>query len=162
MLRSIESTEPAKFIAVNNTTKCIEIIWHNYYGIMERYGTLCPLQCLSIGTYKTHPWTFIDRITGEKMQVLDPMGCRTFDYLPLSALEVKKKYGRDVQLPVLIHSPMLTLSRLSLHAVLSCLKNINDIERLDLPNGLIEDLRTLHQDKQKLFAQVSPSFQVFQ
>lgn len=154
MLRSLDSTDRSYIRFENKTKKCIEIIWVDYKGVMVKYGTLCPEQYLAIDTFKTHPWMFIDPITGEKMLV----GSKTVFYPP-SIREVKERFGRDLRIPVLIHLPLFTLRRISLHAVLSCLNNIDDVDRLGLPNELQRDLKKLNQDKEKLLAQVSFSFQ---
>lgn len=154
MLRSIDSTDRSFIRFENKTEKCIEIIWIDYNGVMVKYGTLCPEQYLAIDTFKTHPWMFIDRVTGEKMLV----GSKSLFYPP-SVREVEKRFGRALRIPVSIHMPLLPLRRISLHVVLNCLNTIGDVKRLGLPFELQRDLEKLNEDKESLLAQVSFSIQ---
>lgn len=51
----------------DSSDRYIDFFWIDYQCNEVYYGTLAPGESLSIVTYKTHPWLFRDRATGEQV-----------------------------------------------------------------------------------------------
>lgn len=155
MLRSIDHIDPSYVRFENKTKRNIDVVWLDYNGVMVKYGTLCPEQYLDVDTFKTHPWIFIDRLSGEKMVVRS----KTV-FFPVSMREIQERLRitGNFRIPILIQLPLFSLRQTCLHVLLSCLRDINDVENLGLPTNITEDLKKLNQDKESILAQVSFRF----
>lgn len=155
-LRSRSSTEPAFARFVNKTHRWIDVIWINYIGGMEKYGTLSPNQFLDVNTYKSHPWIFVDRFSGERMMAESKTVyyAQSFNDFCLMYPDIAADLRdiRAVRRQVFIHLPLFTLCETSSHVVLNSLRNISDIELLELPFNLRNDLRVLGVNKETLRA----------
>ncbi|KAK6633140.1 hypothetical protein RUM43_012884 [Polyplax serrata] len=150
-IRSVNYTESAYVQFQNKTNRKVDILWVNYVGDLKKYGTLQPHESVNVDTYKTHPWIFIDPETGVKMKV----GASTIFY-PISNAEVVQRLRlntqRTIRIPIPIRLPLFTLQQISLHSVFSMIKDINDIENLELPLILKQEILKFHQEKNEIIS----------
>lgn len=68
-IKSDRSELPAFVIFENTTQRQVDVYWVDYTSQLVRYRTLIPGDKLIINTFKTHPWVFLDKSSGERMCV---------------------------------------------------------------------------------------------
>lgn len=68
-IRSFESNIKAYVTFENVTNRNIAIYWVDYNSLLVHYRTLSPSEKMFLTTFKTHPWTFFDADSGERMCV---------------------------------------------------------------------------------------------
>lgn len=136
-VRSTESLHRAFISFSNCTNRNVNIYWMNYNAVPIHYTKLRPLDTTIVNTYQTHPWIFCDEITGERLQVNfnnvfwpQPWYLRNID---LNSMTIKREV-------IEIHFPLRTLKMNALWKVFSLIKCKGDIEQLELPQSLENDL----------------------
>ena len=151
-IRSINNIDSAFVQFQNKTNRKIDVLWINYAGGLKKYGSLQPYETLNVDTYKTHPWIFVDPTTGIKMKV----GSGTVFY-PLSNTEVirilRLNADQVIRIPIPIRLPVFSLLQITSQIVLSLLKNTSDIDNLQLPLVLKQEILKLNEEKNKIVSQ---------
>lgn len=68
-IKSDRSVARAFVIFENTTEREVDVYWVDYTSQLVRYRTLSSDDKLKINTFKTHPWVFLDKQSGERMCV---------------------------------------------------------------------------------------------
>lgn len=134
-LRSIESLEPVHMVIHNNTRRFVDVYWISYDSRLVRYKTLRAQDSLTVNTFKSHPWIFRDYSTGVPMHV---------DHKEVLWPIVQAE--TDQERPchrVNIHFPMQSLRTISLWSLVLPVRNLNEIEKMEIPATLRYDLEML-------------------
>lgn len=134
-LRSQEFNAPARLSIKNMTQRPVDVLWINYEAKLVRYRLLRSGDEVQINTFKTHPWIFRDYLTGLLMHTNHK------EVLWPEAATAK----RPIQ-HVYIHFPLQSLKTIALWATVLRVRNINEIEHMEIP-------QTLRTDLEKLFRQ---------
>ncbi|KAJ6642261.1 Protein Vhl [Pseudolycoriella hygida] len=128
-LRSIRSV-PSRLYIENGTECTVDLYWIDYDSKLTKIATLNPNSGTPINTYSMHPWIFIDRSTGQLLQVRNE-----------SVLFGKPIYAQREK--VYIHLPMKSLQDLALLCLLNSLESVDAVDELEIPEILKRDLRTV-------------------
>ncbi|GJQ76451.1 Vhl [Trypoxylus dichotomus] len=142
-LRSGRSLEKVYVKFLNLTDRVVEIVWINYSGLYERYTLLRGRQHIDINTYKFHPWIALDVYTKDRMH-LDS----NYIYQPIPWKEYCENNGKlypiippERRILVRITLPVYSLRYWTLLRIRDLLKNPEDVDKLELPQLLISDLK---------------------
>lgn len=138
-LRSEHSQTQVYVRFVNLTNRNVDIIWVDFTGNFIKYKTFSRYQFLDINTFTGHPWIFWDKnkdnmcVDGKDIFYPTPTICPT-----------TKKLARKC---VGVHLPLYSLKTRALLAVRDYLKDGANLQGLDLPRVLLQDLKVLLEDR---------------
>jgi len=138
-VRSMESEIRAFVRFINCSERLVEVHWVNYEGHNVHYTNLKPGKHVTINTFKTHPWIFLDPKTGERLQVAHQDVFQPdawFKYINSvrnGAVSVGRQEAR-------IHIKLKSLRELALWRILFLLDSKDDIYTLEIPKTLKADL----------------------
>lgn len=152
VLRSSHSIYNAFILFVNKTQRTVGVYWVDYEGKFLRYITLRPDAHTLINTYSTHPWIFKDFYTGERMQTNhnDVYWPKPFInnngniFNRVRSLPIQLQYLNREE--VYIHFPLRTLRLNALWVVVKNIKSFENINKLDIPNILKNDLKSIFKE----------------
>ncbi|XP_062556452.1 protein Vhl [Armigeres subalbatus] len=135
-----EHAEIRSFVLFKNyTERTVDIYWVNYSSKFIHYSALAPAAQVPVNTYVTHPWVFIDKLTGERMLVNGkPV------YYPEPWYTNIDGNGKLNRIEVRIHYPLRSLKDICTWRVFSSLQDKHSFIGLDIPKTLIEDLRSCY------------------
>ena len=68
-LKSATCRDKSFLSFINQTKRHVDCVWFNYQGQPKLYKTLRPQEKFDIDTYESHPWTFYDADTTERLVV---------------------------------------------------------------------------------------------
>lgn len=143
--RSVASQQQAYVRFFNKTERPVELVWINYFGEYKKYRILRKDEYLDINTFKTHPWLALDNITKERLHI-----DKSFVYHPRTSREILEERRPGVQIPEnyelrvksYITIPLYSLRYRTLLEISNCLQEPNDVDSLELPEGLAQDLKS--------------------
>ncbi|EAT47771.1 AAEL001105-PB [Aedes aegypti] len=117
-----EHAEIRSFVLFKNyTERTVDIYW------------------VPVNTYVTHPWVFIDRLTGERMLVNGkPV------YYPEPWYTNIDANGKLNRIEVRIHYPLRSLKGICTWKVFSLMQQKHNFLELDIPKTLVADLRSCY------------------
>lgn len=135
-LKSIESLEPVRLLIKNNTRRFVDIYWIGYDSGLKRYKTIRAQETWEINTFKSHPWMFRDYMTGIIMHV---------DHKEILWPKVQNTGPNDEQQchQVFIHLPLQNLKTIALWSLISQVRSVSDINRMQIPTTLRNELELL-------------------
>ncbi|XP_055637225.1 protein Vhl [Toxorhynchites rutilus septentrionalis] len=138
-LRSVHAEIRSFVLFRNFTQRSVDIYWVNYSSKFIHYSALEPTAQVAVNTYVTHPWVFIDKMTGERMMVNhEPV------YYPVpwyNNIDASGKLGRT---NVQIHFPLRSLRDICAWKIIASLRDKESFVQLELPKVLLEDLRACY------------------
>lgn len=127
--RSLNSLEKCYIRFVNLTNRTIDVIWIDYTGRYIQYKRLNPRVYLDIDTFKTHPWIAIDSNTKDRLHINGEVV-----YYPHG-------YQQNSRIMIMVTIPLYCLRYRALLKVRSFFKNPEEVERLDMPRVIVDDLK---------------------
>ncbi|XP_055702803.1 von Hippel-Lindau-like protein [Phlebotomus papatasi] len=149
-LRSKESTHRAFVLFHNTTRRQVELFWMDYQGKPVSYGILQADEKRKIDTFCTHPWSFVDPITQEKLMVDGKLiYYPTVWYegaIDLVKMTIRRKVAR-------IHHGVRTLKEIALEMVAMQLPDVYQAQDLELPQDLVQEVQRVHKE---LFQRIKP------
>ncbi|KAJ3665696.1 hypothetical protein Zmor_001182 [Zophobas morio] len=143
-IRSVRNTDKAYVRFVNCTQRTVELIWANFTGKNIVYQVLEQGQFVDVNTFKKHPWIVLDKVTKDRLHIEGQ-----FVYYPKTAKEYlherfpTRQFPPDfnVRVQATITLPVYSLKYRCMLAIRNRCKLPKDVERLELPIGIIEDLK---------------------
>lgn len=146
LLRSLRSEEKAYVRFINKTDRVVEIIWLNFNGKYVRYRILGKDHYVDVNTYKNHPWIASDYNTKDRLHIE-----KEFVYNPKTTREYLQERYPDKRIPdnyetrirANITLPLYSLKYRSLMEVKNFFRNVEDVDKLDLPQLLAGDLKKI-------------------
>lgn len=127
--RSLNSLEKCYIRFVNLTNRTIDVIWIDYSGKYINYKSLNPRVYFDSNTFKTHPWIAIDSNTKDRLHINgEPV------YYPHS-------YQLNSRIMIMVTIPLYCLRYRALLKVRSFFKNPEEVEELDMPRVIVDDLK---------------------
>lgn len=165
MLRSKESNIRSFVKFINLTERHVDVFWMNFHGKKISFSTLTPGSHCSvskmsrlrdfvqvfrhfkffnpqINTYVTHPWIFNCAETGESLKVNQNFVFYPepwFRFITNSENGVVSVGRQEIE----IHYPLKSLKNICMWKILFLVKTTNDINNLDIPNSLQNELTQL-------------------
>lgn len=127
--RSLNSLEKCHIRFVNLTNRNVDVIWIDYTGKYVKYQSLGRRVYFDIDTFKTHPWIAIDSNTEDRLHINGE-----YIYYP-------QFYQRNSRIMITVTLPLYSLRHGALLKVRSFFKNAEDVDELDLPGVIVEDLK---------------------
>lgn len=146
--RSLDCSVSVRIRLVNITNRDLDIMWLNYLGAYVKYATLPRRGFLDLNTYETHPWIACDQ-KGKNRMLID----KKFIFMPKSLKgDIPDRYRHipHEHVPpriVYITIPLYTLRYRALLSVRSNLRSEADIESLDLPTEINDDLKLMYMEE---------------
>ncbi|KAJ8925368.1 hypothetical protein NQ315_009198 [Exocentrus adspersus] len=143
---SLRSEDKAYVRFINKTDRMVELIWLNFNGKYVRYQILEKDHFVDVNTYKTHPWIALDVKTKDRLHIE-----KAFIYHPKTSKEYLQEKYPDQEIPenyearirASITLPLYSLKYRSLIEVRDYFRNAEDVDQLDLPKSLAEDLKRI-------------------
>lgn len=143
--RSLLAEERSFIRFINKTKREVNVHWWNYEGLPVKYSTLKPGAYYDADTYVTHPWTFEDRESRDRLVVNNQ-----HVFFPPSWPTVVRDmrldpehYSQPHRLPAVITIPVFSLRERCLQVVRDYLDLPEKVERLSelqLPKSVEDDL----------------------
>lgn len=148
-VKSVKSEERVYIRFINRTEREVDVFWISFEGLPVRYTTLEPDAHYDITTYVTHPWTFVDSKSKDKLVVNEQ-----HVFFPPSWLKLfRAKFPdspvniRPHRLVVMITLPVYSLRERCLQVVRDSLNvtliNSERLDELQLPKSVLDDLMIL-------------------
>ncbi|KAL3288426.1 hypothetical protein HHI36_002872 [Cryptolaemus montrouzieri] len=148
-LRSINANadRPRSYVRFHNLTKRnVDIIWINFTGEYVCYMSLSSGEAININTFKNHPWIAFDHDTKDRMHLE-----KKFVYQPQTSKEYFEEHypnhrfrdGTETRIVVKITLPVYSLRYCTLLFLKNYFNQPEDVDRLDLPGPLLDDLKKL-------------------
>lgn len=155
-LKSLVSDETSYARFYNSTQRIVNVIWLNFSGEPVKYSTLHPKQYVDINTYVNHLWIIQDERTGDRLlankeyvfNVQSWEKLQKNQVLPKRLLQTSEYLNRRARLIVIIHLPLYTLRDCAMLAVRNCIKSLDDVKQLELPNTISDELYNMVLKKQ--------------
>ncbi|KAL2102206.1 hypothetical protein ACEWY4_001374 [Coilia grayii] len=127
-LRSLNSDIPSYVTFVNRTSRLATAWWLDFSGHPVSYGDIQPNGELKMNTYQTHPWVFRATengaaLTANQQEVFYPPLTEYQEYISVN-----------------IRAPVYSLRECCLMVVRSLVKSQQDLNTLDIPQTLKQDL----------------------
>lgn len=147
-MRSIQNQERVLVKFWNLSKRKAAAIWLDYRGNPIPYKILEPNEGYDVTTYVSHPWIFIDSLTGDRL-----MANNKFVFYPERWTETKKRLPQEhshlTQIRILIDImlPLYSLRDLSLQAVRDSVETKETISQLEVPVSIKTDLLRLFEKK---------------
>lgn len=150
LVRSENSQTPVLLKFWNLTGRKINLMWVNYTGQYTKYQDLEPLESYDIKTYKTHPWLAFDAETCDRMHI-----DKQFVYYPKTWREflvergLSRRYREGIELRIVVPVtlPVYCLRHIALLKIRDILNKPEDVDLLELPEQLSNDLKKIIQVK---------------
>jgi len=145
-LRSEKCEKKCYVQFVNQSDRCIEVVWINYSGNEELYRILLPKEKYDMNTFVTHPWIFRDHLTHQPLtvnssNVFHPRQSVIRVDVPQDPnLANPVVHYRLVRAEVQIRIPVYSLKELCIYTVRKVVQNESSIRLLELPQSLREEL----------------------
>ncbi|XP_041971582.1 von Hippel-Lindau disease tumor suppressor [Aricia agestis] len=133
LVRSTESTRRAFFRFRNKTTRVIDVWWRDYGGSKCHYKRIPPGRFCDMNSFTTHPWEFTDAATGERYVINNQPIFRAPPELG----------GMDYRTNWNITIGMRTLRKTAMLAINNFLRDVDDINVLEIPRRLAEELQAV-------------------
>ena len=141
-LQSIESKEKVYVRFKNCTDRMVELLWIDFTGCFKRYHLLRKDQFVDINTFKTHPWMAVDVHTKDRLHI-----AKRFRYMPTPCAQIFLRMYPVVpvkrRVVVAITLPVHSLRYQALLTVKNYFRNPNDVDVLDIPQNVRDDLKKL-------------------
>ncbi|ODN02725.1 Von Hippel-Lindau disease tumor suppressor [Orchesella cincta] len=137
-LRSKTSTKHAYIRFINMTHRRVDVIWINYEGVRVKYKTLEAGEYFDVTSFVNHPWIFRDAETHTKLVVSSK---EVFDVPEPVYLKLQNGRVQATRAIVAITTPLYSLHEWAIQAVLKNLREPADVNDLDIPNSLKQELR---------------------
>lgn len=142
--RSITSRQQAYVRFFNKSGRQVELIWINYLGEYNKYRILNEFDYVDINTFKTHPWFALDHLTKERLHI-----DKSFVYHPRTSREILEERRPGIQIPEnyelrvksYITIPLYSLRYRSLLEIRNCMQEPSDVDSLELPESLANELK---------------------
>lgn len=142
--RSLNSEQQAYVRFFNKTDRPVELIWISYLGEYKKYRVLMKDEFIDINTFKTHPWIALDQLTRERLHI-----DKSFAYYPRTSKEILLERRPGVEIPEnyeirvksYITIPLYSLKYRALLAIRNCLNEPDQVDSLELPESLANELR---------------------
>ncbi|KAK9873750.1 hypothetical protein WA026_002105 [Henosepilachna vigintioctopunctata] len=147
LLKSERHSPTKSYVRFHNLTeRVVDIIWVNFSGDYVCYECLGSGQYIDINTFKNHPWIAYDNITKDRMHLN-----KKFVYEPQTHQEyfaehypnIRMENMREIRILVRITLPVHSLRFASLLSLKDKFKEPHEVETLDLPRSLMEDLKNV-------------------
>ncbi|KFM78588.1 Von Hippel-Lindau disease tumor suppressor, partial [Stegodyphus mimosarum] len=110
---------------VNKTGRCVSVIWMDYFGQEQSYGSLNPQQRCNINTYEGHPWICQDSVSKKRLLVNNE-----------DVFYPRHHPGILYREEVAITIPVFELQELCAETINKNLSHKEDIRALNLPRKL--------------------------
>lgn len=144
--RSFRSEDKAYVRFINKTDRVVELIWLNFNGKYVRYRILGKDHFVDVNTYKNHPWIALDMKTKDRLHIE-----KGFVYNPKTSREYLQERYPDKRIPenyetrirTNITLPLYSLKYRSLIEIRNHFRNVEDVDKLELPKPLAEDLKRI-------------------
>lgn len=151
VLRSIASSNEARIRFINKSNREAEIVWIDFKGQLVKYQLLRPRQFLDVNTYTQHPWIAIDYRTRDNLHLnrKEIFLVENFSCEVMMGNEKRRVTQANIRIPVHITLPLDSLKICAVKVVRDLIKNVNNIERLELPKVLINELKKSFENKNK-------------
>ncbi|KAF5275071.1 hypothetical protein FQA39_LY07008 [Lamprigera yunnana] len=147
-LRSHHSRNKVTVRMINFANCEVDILWINYDGHYVRYGNLGHNSFIDIDTFETHPWIAVDSKKQRRLLIN-----KNFVYFP--QLRVRNRQSqensdrRNASVVLKITAPLYSLRCRSLLEVTSYIKDIADVDTLDLPREILVELKSLMSERKR-------------
>lgn len=159
--RSLRSEDKAYVRFINKTDRIVELIWLNFNGKYVRYRILEKDHFVDVNTYKNHPWIALDMKTKDRLHIE-----KGFIYNPKTSREYLQERYPDREIPenyearirTNITLPLYTLKYRSLIEIRNHFRTVEDVDKLELPKPLAEDLKRIIEHRN---SQLAVDVQVF-
>ncbi|XP_025989396.1 von Hippel-Lindau tumor suppressor homolog [Solenopsis invicta] len=147
ILKSLSSQHESFVKFINTTPHTVTLYWMDYQGQAINYGDLSSGDFREINTFQTHPWIFVNKVTGVRYLVNQ---CDVF--FPAPWFRAYRGINPDAfhELPqriertnVYIVLPMFTLQQLSMRVIKNCLTYDSQAFLLDIPRSLQYEISTM-------------------
>uniref|UniRef100_A0A6M2DHK7 Putative e3 ubiquitin ligase vhl component von hippel-lindau tumor suppressor in s n=1 Tax=Xenopsylla cheopis TaxID=163159 RepID=A0A6M2DHK7_XENCH len=140
-IRSGQSKTKVFLRFTNCSNRIVAIFWIDYLGYVKLYKILKPLEFIDVNTFVGHPWIFTDIKTRERYIA---EGQRIFYPQPKYKNKVEltsPENPEPIRINVKISPPLRNLKILSLMVLAKKLIREKDVEQLDLPAMLKQELK---------------------
>lgn len=150
-MKSVPSSSQARVRFVNRSNREAEIVWIDFEGHLLCYRKLLPEHFLDINTFIHHPWIAIDLKTKDNLHLnrKEVFVVEGFSREVMIGNEMKRVTQADIRIPVYITLPLDSLKICAAKVVRDLIGNVKNIEHLELPAVLINDLKQLFEYKSK-------------
>ncbi|XP_063369947.1 protein Vhl [Cydia amplana] len=135
LVRSLESTHQVFIRYTNVTSRPVNVWWRDFSGLRRFYACLEPTEFCDINTFATHPWEFTDVATGERYNVCAQAIFRP----PISPDDARFRSNWNISVS------LRSLRDTALLQVALSVPNLQQVDSLDLPRALSEDVKQLVQ-----------------
>ncbi|KAF2352514.1 von Hippel-Lindau disease tumor suppressor beta domain [Trinorchestia longiramus] len=138
-LRAVSTDRPSFVTFRNCTDRLVDVYWFDYQGNSVLYKTLPAQGRLSVNTYETHPWSFVDHHSRARLVVNH---ARVFfprhyaEDLGVDAVNDVTPLHRTVDITI----PIFTLKDCAIQALLKSVGDIAQLRCLQLPGTLLNDV----------------------